>query len=60
MKYLKQGYSTLLCSCNGVTMGDKEGHLPPGTEFGGRQIEVVMLRNKYEISTDAKRAVANL
>ena len=30
--------------------GGKGGHLPPGAAFWGRQIEVEMLRNNYEIS----------
>ena len=30
--------------------GGKGGHLPPGAALWGRQIEVGMLRIKYEIS----------
>jgi len=36
--------------CTGVTRGGKVGHLPPGAAFWGRQIEVSMLSNNYEIS----------
>jgi len=33
-----------------VTRGGKGGHLPPGAAFWGRQIEVGMLSNNYEMS----------
>ena len=33
-----------------VTRGGKGGHLPPGAELWGRQIEVGMLRTNYEMS----------
>jgi len=33
-----------------VTRGGKRGHLPPGAAFWGRQIEVGMLSNNYEMS----------
>jgi len=35
------------------TREGKGGHLPPVAAFWGRQIEVGMLRNNYEISADA-------
>jgi len=38
---------------SGVTRGDNGGHLPPGAKFWGHQIEVGVLSNNYQMSTDA-------
>jgi len=43
------GVSRMIC-CSSVTKGVKWGHLLLGAEFWGRQIEVVVLRNTYEMS----------
>jgi len=41
----------VLPQTSGVTReGGKGGHLPPGAAFWGRQIEVSMSSNNYEMS----------
>jgi len=42
-------FSTANEDFDGVTKGGNGGHLPPDTGFWGRQIEVGILCNNYEM-----------